>query len=277
MQQELNHYLDHGHFFFLVITTVLIAAGGYVINDVIDYETDLINKPDKVFIGEIISKKNALILYWVIGFSGALIAWFLAGYVEHYILFLIYPAAVLLLYFYSKTFKKIPLLGNLIVSVFCAGVAGIILFAERYAYVQLFETMPELAYKITSIFIAYILFAFISTFLREIIKDIEDVEGDKKTGMKTFPIVYGIENAKKISILIAVIISVGMACGCIWLFNQNEIAAVFFSLIGILIPLFFIVKYLIESSTKKHFSRLSRLIKLVMLSGLLLLILIWKF
>ena len=269
--------LGHWPFFFLVLTTVLITAGGYVINDIIDFKADLINKPKQVIIENKISKRNALIIYWVIGITGATMALFLAIHVGQLNLFFIYPTAVILLYLYSKYFKNTPLIGNIVVSVFCAGVAGIVLFAERLAFTQLFETQPSLAFKITSIFCAYISYAFISTLLREVIKDLEDLRGDKKAGLKTMPIVYGVKNAKTIAIVIVTFLAFGIAYGSYWLYDQKEWVALFFILLGILCPLILVIYFLIKSSTKKHFSFLSKLTKFIMLAGLVLLILIWKF
>jgi len=186
--------LDHFHFALLVFSTVIIAAGGYIINDIYDYKIDLINKPDQLIINKKISSKNAWIIYWSISIFGFLISLYLAFYVKNLPLVLIYPIAILLLFLYSKSLKKSVLVGNLIVALFCAFVPGIVLFAER-------ETlMPSSEYKeycLTSELISnpaiqsfffYILFAFISTLYREVIKDIEDVEGDKKNGCKTLPV-----------------------------------------------------------------------------------------
>ncbi len=276
-QAGISPILSHIPFFFLVLTTVLLATGGYLINDIIDYKTDLINKPDKVVINYIMPKRTVLIIYWCISIIGAIIAWCLAEHVKKQLLFFIYPTAMVLLYFYSKHFKKTPLTGNIIVAFFCAGVAGMVLFAERFAYIRLFETRPSLAFKITAIFSGYILFAFISTLLREIIKDIEDIEGDKKSGLKTFPIVFGIEKAKKISIIIASTMIAGVAFSAYWLFGEKEWIAILFTFIGIIFPLIFVIWFLKKSSVKTHFSILSRLTKFIMLAGLILLILIWKF
>jgi 4-hydroxybenzoate polyprenyltransferase len=276
-EANLPPLLDPFHFFLLVFTTVLIAAGGYLINDIIDFKMDLINKPEKVIIGKKLSKKAGKNIYWLLNFIGAFIAIYLASHVQYLLLFLIYPAAILILYFYSAYFKKVPLWGNIIVSLFCAGVAGIILFAERESYNHLFISQPELANKITYLFSGYILFAFFSTLLREIIKDMEDIEGDKKLGLNTFPIVFGIKRTKQTSAIIASAIILGLLLSCKWLATQKEWAALIFTLLAICLPLLIILNYLIKSELKKHFSKLSHLTKMVMLAGLFLLIIIWKF
>lgn len=274
---DLYPKLDFFHFSLLVFTTVLIAAGGYVINDIIDYKTDLINKPDKIIIEKYLSKKSAYLLYGIITLIGAAIAWFLANYIQQKILFLIYPTAVLALFFYSKYLKKMPLWGNLIVAVFCAGVAGIVLFSERAAFVDILETQPILGNKIMVLFSGYIVFAFITTLLREIIKDMEDEEGDRKTGLRTFPIYAGINNAKKIALIISILLMIALFFAAYWLLLNQEWVGLVFSFVLLIIPILFIIHYLKKSTFKSHYSTLSRLIKLVMLSGLILLIVLWKF
>ncbi len=269
--------LDHFHFFLLVTTTVIIAAAGYVINDMMDQEMDLINKPEKLVVGKIISRKKASLLYWSFNITGAIIAGYLADFAGNKKLFFIYPAAVLLLYFYSKKFKQKPLLGNVVVSAFCAGVAGIVLFSERSSYQQLFNVQPILANKITLLFTGYIVFAFFSTLLREIIKDIEDMEGDKRLGLQTFPIIYGLRPTKIMAGGIAVFMILFLCIGSYWLFVTEEKMAAFFALSGICLPLILIVNYLFKAEIKEQFSRLSQLVKMVMLAGLVLLIIIWKF
>jgi len=149
--------LDHFHFFILVLSTLIIAAGGYIINDIEDQEIDLLNKPEKVIVGKYISFQNAKILYWGITILGLLISIYLAIYVDNLPLVLIYPFAVFLLYIYSKSLKKSVLWGNIIVSIFCGFVAGIILFAERANYWKLQEITPKIGERITLIFLAYLL------------------------------------------------------------------------------------------------------------------------
>ena len=273
----INPKLDVLHFSLLVLTTVLIAAGGYLINDIIDYKTDLINKPDKVAIDKYIPKRKAIVLYYLIGLTGASIAWYLSNHVGNRWLFLTYPSAVLLLYLYSFYFKKMPLWGNVVVSLFCAGVAGIVLFSERESFIKMQTAQPLLAQKITVIFFGYIIFAFLSTFLRELIKDMEDIHGDKQMGLRTFPIIKGIDSAKILSITLSIFLLAGLLLSIYWLYLKNEMPGLIFTLTCLVTPVLFIINCLNKSELKIHYSTLSKLTKWVMLSGLLLLIIIWKF
>lgn len=264
----LTPILDDFHFFLLVLTTVLIAASGYIINDVLDYESDLHNKPDSVIVNRVIPKKKVEFMYYSIFAVGFAIAWYLAVYVEKLVLVQLYPAAVLLLYFYSKKLKKIPLWGNLTVALFCAFVAGIVLFAER----QNFAQMGSEGRVVKVLFGGYLWFAFLSTLLREIVKDIEDLEGDAKLGLQTLPIRFGVKTAIKWALASGLLLVLSLLVFVHWLWQWQELASALFTVVGVLLPLTYTLIFLSKSSSKADFTKASLMAKMVMLSGLVLLL-----
>ena len=273
---NLSPLLDHFHFFILVLSTMVIAAGGYIINDLEDYEIDLLNKPDKVIINKHISAYNAHLIYWGLTGFGFLISLYLAFYVDNLPLLLIYPFAVLLLYLYSKALKKSILWGNLIVSLFCAFVAGIVLFAERENVFQLTTQNSDYGSIVLEIFTFYMLFAFFATMFREIVKDIEDVDGDKKLGCTTMPIAWGTSKAKGVALFFAIIF-LGILMD--WILSEEQIeidAGLIYLVIGIILPMLFAMYKLLKANTKKEFHFISQLAKYIMFSGILYL-LVWSF
>lgn len=267
-EANLSPILDPFHFALLVTTTVLIAAGGYLINDLLDYEADLVNKPEAVFVNRIFAKQTVWVFYFSTILVGFAIAWYLAGYVENLPLVIIYPAAVLLLYFYSKWFKKMPLVGNVVVAVFCAFVAGVVLFAER----ENFAKMTGQGGEVAVLFGGYLWFAFQSTLLREIVKDIEDMEGDALLGLQTLPLRFGEKLAKYGAIGIGVALLFSLLFFVHWLWQRQEMVSAIFTVIGVVLPLGYLIFELQKAGSKADYSKASRTAKIVMLLGLVLLV-----
>jgi 4-hydroxybenzoate polyprenyltransferase len=269
---QLSPALPFFQFSLLVLSTLFIAASGYIINDVIDMKIDQLNKPHKIIIGRLISPTKAMKLYWAMVTIGFLNSIYLAIYIHDLGQLLIYPLAIFLLWTYSAYFKKSVLFGNLIVSIFCAFVAGIVLYAERENFRHLAEKNSLLGNNIWNITINYMIFAFLTTLFREIIKDIEDIEGDTKTGCKTLPIVAGIKQSKAIA--------GGIGLWFLYFIlelhskdlNQNAWTHLLVSFLLITLPTIIALILLIKASTKNDFHRLSLLTKGIMLSGLIYLV-----
>ena len=275
-QAGLSTTLDHFHFALLVFETVLIAAGGYIINDLIDFEIDKINKPEKLIIQKKIPINKVWSYYHFLNILGLMIAIYLAHHVGEILLSLIFPAAVALLFLYSKLLKQQVLIGNLVVALFCAFVPGIVLFAERNTYTQLELTSPSLATELWLLIGGYLFFAFCSTMYREIIKDIEDIEGDSALGIKTLPIVWGINPAKIVAGIFGILL-IGILLPWVVLgLQQVHYLDLAYILVGIVIPVFYSFLLLYQAKTKSAFHRLSRLTKMIMVSGLIYL-LVWYF
>ena len=201
--------------------------------------------------------------------GGFLIALYLAIYVQNIPLVLLYPLAVGLLWQYSFHWKKKLLLGNFVVSTFCAFVAGIVLFAERHTFSQLQMEVPEAGQQITLLFTAYLIFAFLSTMYREIIKDIEDVDGDRINGCQTIAVVWGINNAKKVAAFFGITLLVLLGYWSHLLFQQSLNFHLAYMIIGLLIPLSYTLLKLISAIRKNEFRLLSQVSKFIMLSGIL--------
>lgn len=255
----------------LVLVTVLLTAGGNIINDIIDFKTDLINRPEKVVINRYISIQAAYWLYFSTLLIGFIIAFYLGLLVGNVVLVNIYPLAAILLFVYSFSFKKKVLVGNLLIAFFCAGVAGIIWFAEREAFGQLMVVDAASANQLINIIIWYLTFAFLSTAYRELIKDMEDILGDIGRNCNTLPIVYGVPVAKKVAFLFG---------GSLFLFILAMLAIeqALFTYLGLVVlfllvlaPLGYSFYLLYKAEEKQPFHQLSQLAKLIMLGGLVML------
>ena len=184
---------------------------------------------------------------------------------------ILYVFVSLLLYWYARELKKSCLWGNLLVAFLCALVAGLVMVAEGNVILLLEKQHSSAFTYVLEVFVGYMVFAFLSTLFREIIKDLEDVEGDQSVGARTLPIVAGQQTAKWVAGFSALLLI--FTLGYWWsIINNNNILATAWLVIGIIIPICFALWYLYLAKTKQEFHQLSQLAKFIMLSGLLYLI-----
>ena len=265
-------YLSHLEFSLLALSVVLITAGGYIINDIYDIETDKINKPNKVFINVTISKKNAWKSYYLLTVLGLTVSLYLSynkhlPYHSFYFLF-----TIIGLYFYSKNLKRKVLLGNLLVSILCALVIYLVFsFDFRIDKKALIENISidkihDLQFGKTFIEI-FIFFSFLTTFIREIIKDIEDINGDLKLNAKTLPIVIGRKRASKVAFFSSGLLLIFLLI--VLQFFQSDMLFLSYGIVLVLLPLLYFMYLLWTAENKKDFSKLSSLMKVIMLFGIL--------
>lgn len=266
--------LDFLNLGLLIFSTICIAAGGYIINDILDLEIDQINKPEKTIIGNNVSIKAANQLYWGSIFLGFLISLYLAIKTNNLPLLSLYPTAVFLLFLYSKYFKKSVLVGNIIVSLFCAFVAGIIWVAERNSFIEFQAKNSEEANYLQFVLLIYLGFAFLATMFREIVKDLEDQEGDKVGNCKTLPIVAGVKLTKSVAFFFGILLFSMLIYLCQVLLQMANCWAVGFVVLAVFLPLFYSFYLLWKAKGSSDFHRISQFAKGIMLMGLILLFLI---
>jgi len=166
-----------------------------------------------------------------------------------------------------------PLIGNLTVAFFCAFVAGIVWFAEREAYFSLAEIGEESFEKLTTIFGIYMFFAFITTLYREVIKDMEDYQGDKENDCRTLPIVLGMKKTKAFTFMIGITFLIGLYFLADYFMGTKVdfVNSLIFIALAMFLPLLYSLYLIFKSKDKKDFKLNSRLAKVMMLSGILLL------
>ncbi|NNE31413.1 MAG: geranylgeranylglycerol-phosphate geranylgeranyltransferase [Winogradskyella sp.] len=257
-------------FFLLVTATICIAAGGYIINDVYDIEADKVNKPSKVYINKLISENTAITLFIILNVLGVGIGYYLSNGIDQPSFFVIFIIASALLYLYSSYLKQIILVGNIIVS---------LIIALSIIIVGVFELLPVIneQNRVAQIFffkiiLDYAIFAFMINLIREMVKDIEDIDGDYKVGIKTLPILLGRERSTKMVFVLSLIPLFSVIYYVInHLFTQTLVVLYF--LILVIAPLIYVSIKLFGADQKSHYKHISFVLKLVMLSGLLSLVL----
>ena len=210
---HLELQMSNFDFFLLSLSTVMIAAADYIINDYFDTRIDSVNKPDKVIVGRSIKRRVAMTAHLIISFTAIAIGFYLAHKVGMNKLGLIHVLSVGFLWFYSTDFKKQFLIGNLVVAMLAALVPLIVGLYEIPLLIKEYrELLIESSSNFNFIFYfvaAYSGFSFLTTLVREVIKDIEDYIGDKEFGRNTLPIALGIKASKGI-LLILIAIMMGL-------------------------------------------------------------------
>jgi len=270
--------LDHLHFFLLVFSSMAVTAAGYVINDYFDMKTDLLNRPSTVIVGKQISRRWAMILHIFLNAIGILTGIYLSWYTGMLGFGIAYILAAGLLWFYSTTYKRQFLVGNLIVSIFTAVVPFVVVVFEvpllNKTYGEIMIARGMNFYNIIAWVGGFSFFAFLSTLIREIIKDVEDFEGDAAYGRNTLPIVLGIRTTK---VLVIILISF-MVFSLIYVYSRyllrkpggeiDLLSLLWFGLM-LIMPFIYLIFRLISAKDKKEYHFCSNLVKLIMLTGIL--------
>ena len=266
--------LSHLRFALLVIATVCLAASGYVINDYFDIQIDLVNRPDKVLVGKKIRRREALLLHLILTFIGVFIGFFLA-YVtrkENYVI--MFLAVPVLLWYYSTTFKKQILIGNIIISLLTALVAYVVVSVEFAAIGRITHGPEILNSKACSTAwfwtTGFAFFAFISNLTREIIKDLEDMKGDQMNGCRTLPIALGTRYTKALTILLILfsVVALWFIYFTIPELTNNKITFYYF-IVALTLPYILLIWQVKKARIPVDFHTASRLSKLIMLSGII--------
>ncbi|OKL38918.1 geranylgeranylglycerol-phosphate geranylgeranyltransferase [Pontibacter flavimaris] len=246
------HRLQDGRFWLLVLSTVCIAAAGYIINDYYDVKIDAINKPGRLLVGRLIRRRRAMFGHLILSGAGVLMGLLLSIPVA-----LINLGAVLLLWGYSARLKKLLLIGNVVIALLSA---SMLLVVAVYAD------------QLNRITLGYALFAFLISLIREIIKDIEDMKGDASFECRTLPIVAGMRGAK---LVLYPLVAAFQAFVVVVILHpaSNRIFEAYMVLL-VLLPSLWLVAKLVRADRKRDFTYLSNLNKLIMLSGILSMLLL---
>ncbi|WP_445715748.1 geranylgeranylglycerol-phosphate geranylgeranyltransferase [Flavobacterium sp.] len=265
-QSNIYLALTDFNYILLVIASVCIAAGGYVINNIMDQDTDEIAKPQNRVVGVSISETVAY--NWYIGLTivGVGIGFYLSNVIYKPTFASMFILVATLLYVYATNLKQIPVLGNVVVALLIS--ISIIIIALFDIFPATDEANRNRMGEIFSILIDYAIFAFIINLIRELVKDMEDMDGDYQTGINTLPIAIGISKTK---IIVAIVTIVAIALLAYYvkvnLFELDYV--VYYTIILIVGPLIYFGVKLLNAKEKKEFHHLSLVLKLVMFFGIL--------
>ncbi len=259
-------------FFVLVLSTVFLTAAGYVINDYFDTRTDSMNRPDEVVVGKSIERRTAMTLHVVLNILGIIGGFYVSYKIGLYQLGVIFIIVSGLLWYYSTSYKRQFLIGNLLVALLTALVP---LMAILYEMPLLNKAYKEILIanhaNFNHIFFwvaGFSFFAFITTLAREIIKDTEDFEGDNAYGRNTLPIILGIRWTK-IIVISLLIITISALITVYFKYLESSVATLLYGLLTLIIPITIEIYLIIQADDKSDYRFASNLLKFIMLAGIL--------
>lgn len=256
----------------LIAATVFIAAGGYVLNDYFDVKIDAINKMNNQIVGNEISRSVAMLMHQILTGIGVFCGLVLAFFAHSFTLTFIFIVIPGLLWFYSASYKRQFIIGNLVVS-FIIAITILVVGITQLAFLQkefgnlIFETpIPKQFYGWIG---GFALFSFLCTWIREIIKDMEDEKGDREMECRTMPIKWGIEKTKLFIYGLIIITVSGLFLANEFLISFDSSLTLRYIIFGQVLP-FAVLCYLIfVGKTPTEFHQASTLTKFIMLSGVL--------
>ena len=253
----------------IIIASICIAGAGNIINDYFDVNIDLINKPHKVHIQKCINRRWAIFWHLLLSAIGILSSFYVAFKIHYVWIGILNTVSVLLLFIYSASLKKKFIIGNIIISLLTAWVILVLVLPEYVELVKYQLISLDNYYKIIRLGILYATFSFIISLIREVIKDIEDIDGDRPNACNTMPIVLGI-NATKVFITVWLIVIIALlVVAQVYVVSFGWWLSITYAFALLIWPLILIQKKLIKANTNSEFAELSKMVKWVMLFGIL--------
>ena len=252
-----NLVLSNPFFYLLLLVVLLVAAAGYMINDVYDRAIDAVNNPARVLIGKSHALiKHIFLVYYLLNFLASILAFVVCWKLQKLNVFMMVLSCIVFLWLYAIRLKKMLLIGNLVIS---------LLAALSIIIIGIFEQ------EIKIILASYILgaFAFLTTLLREYIKDVEDIDGDRRFGVTSLPIVMGVKRSKYYGFLVLLSIVSSLVFIAQILITKHLIWLACSIILLLILPYILIAFLLWKATVKKDYSRLSFFSKVLMLLGLL--------
>lgn len=253
---------------FWIGASVLIAAAGYAINDYFDINIDEVNRPETQVVDRIISRRWAMLWHFILNVLGLGLTALAVDWSTHAYLWFANVGCVALLWLYSTRFKKTLLVGNILIAMLTSWTL-LVIFLSQFTWSELIGQHSEAQQKLTRIVMLYAGFAFVTTLIREAIKDMEDRIGDAKAGCKTLPIVWGFPAAKMYTAVWTVVLIVVLLIVHAYVLPFGWWWTSIYALSALIAPLVIFLARLMPAQQPADFKQLSRILKWVMLAGIL--------
>lgn len=257
-------------FYFIVATSICIAAAGYIINDYFDINIDQVNKPKSVVVGAYISRRWVIFWHLILSIGGVYLSLVVFPFQQYIHIHFSNLATILILWFYSTNFKRDFLIGNVVIAVLTAWTIGVVYFS-KFTFMQLGQpsSMQAADLRFLKLMILYSSFAFIITLIREALKDMEDMIGDEKFGCTTMPIAWGLQTTKVYVAVWLMVLILVLSIIQLYVIPFGWWISIIYCIISIIAPLVYVLFNLKQAFSREDFNRLSNLIKFAMLMGIL--------
>ena len=266
-QVNMEVQLPTGLFALLVIATVCITAGGYAINDYFDRKMDRVNKPQSLIVGRLIYPRHAMAYHLFFSIAGVVLGSWVAFRSGQLFLSLVFFMVSGLLWFYSTSYKRELLLGNILVALMTAMVPFLVLLIELPLLARAYGSdVTPMTRSLLIWVLGFSLFAFLLNLIREIVKDAEDFEGDQAYGKRTVPVIWGMNVARLISVALVIMTITLLLLA--WLFFVPDTTTMIYFLVMLIIPLIGVGIIIFKSENQKSWHLTSTFLKLIMLAGL---------
>ena len=260
------------NFLCIALSTLLIAAAGYIINDYFDIRIDTINRPDKVVLEKAIPRKQAIIAHTVLNAIALLLAGYVAAQAHHYEWLLLQAGCTLLLWFYSTDLKKQYMSGNIAVSLLAAlTILTLVLYEPvlRQSFtLPVFTPAHSPSSLPVWVLMIYTYFAFMLTWMREIVKDMEDYKGDDAEGCMTMPIKKGLSYCVSFIRVLMALAVIPLAIAAVALSIKGYYILPVYIGALLIVPLCAWAFFIGKDFTTAHYHRASRMLKGIMVLGI---------
>jgi 4-hydroxybenzoate polyprenyltransferase len=270
---EVSLLLKPANFFLVSLSTITIAAAGYIINDYFDIKIDIINRPDTVILEKRIPLRMAIIAHTVLNISGIIMAAVVTRRAGHYSWLILQIGCSVMLWFYSTHFKRQFISGNVVVALLTSFTIIALMLYEPAIHYYLTQppfilsgsnSIPNPAYVLS----IYTCFAFTLTWMREIVKDMEDFKGDANEGCITMPIKWGLQRSTRFCQVLGLIAITPLIFGATKLINAQWYVLGIYTLILLALPVAIWTFSLNAKATTQHYHTMSRWLKIIMVSGI---------
>lgn len=267
-------------FLLFVIATLLLAIGGYVINDYFDQKIDRVNRPDHLVVSRLIAPRTAMKIHILVNVIAVILGFYLAYRIHSLWFGLLFPCGALFFWFYSARWKQMLIWKNLIVAFLSASLILLVLLFEFFhlrLFPDYFATVIPFLKIVFRIFLGYALFAFLVSLFREIVKDIEDLKGDEEYGTRSIPSVIGIPWSKAVVTILILITMALLAYVQVIIYQLGMNLLFWYFTVAVQVPALYLIIAVLMAKKRNGFRFAAGIAKLIMFTGILSMMLIYLY